>query len=457
MAFMPDDENADILTALLGESVGGLGGVEALQGFGTPYVPGEANDMALLSAVAQSPYYRGQVSQSGVGQISEAILPIALGLIAGQQAERKAKADSIGSALKLAITLNQLKAAGAKEQREVSKESRAEAKAKREEALFAQSQSALGTALGETDGKMQVGKIRLTPGGPTVEMVDPSIKTGYERAADSLARGLFNQGAGRPIVDKGEGGVVFAPGPAGMTAQPLPSRKAMVDAAKQYDDHVVFDRQADMYDAAIDAAGPEGVGIVGKISNALAATGTQLDALISETQQAFADARATANPEEYKKMMQSDTFKNLLGRTNPNVSRYQVFRAAIVFQAALAFGQGGRSMSDQDRQRFEEMLGGESINDPVDLKARLGALREFMTASKEMALRRSLAVVMPTGNVMTGSMLPPEMLPDPALSREQNEDRIADGLSMFGVTGPAKLRMTAEILKASGFSAETPD
>lgn len=87
------------------------------QGGASQYEEGDASDAALFGAVAQSPFYRGVPSNSGAGQISEAILPLLAGIIEGRQAEKVAKNEALvnsvnmlSAKIKLAELANKIQA-----------------------------------------------------------------------------------------------------------------------------------------------------------------------------------------------------------------------------------------------------------------------------------------------------------------------------------------------------------
>lgn len=85
----------------------GTDGMETLlpllmaQGAAASEPTGDEGTMGMLAAMQASPFYSGQPSQSGVGQISESILPLITGLMAGKQAERVAKNNALVKQIEL--------------------------------------------------------------------------------------------------------------------------------------------------------------------------------------------------------------------------------------------------------------------------------------------------------------------------------------------------------------------
>lgn len=168
------DIDADLISSLMSQAAEPAGGMDSTT--------------ALATTLMKSPFYQGVPSHSGAGQISEAILPVVLGLMAGKQAEAQQKQAAAANTLKTLLTMKSLgiqeeKLAGAKEARAMKSQDRA--------AELEARQAFLSSGMPVTKATHKIG-------GTTITQIDPRYQK--QGLADAIKEGM--SGLGQAMASK---------------------------------------------------------------------------------------------------------------------------------------------------------------------------------------------------------------------------------------------------------------
>ena len=208
------DIDADIIAQLMGQASEGAG---------------PDPTMAFAGPIMKSPFYNGVASHSGAGQISEAILPIVLGLMAGKQAEKQQAAASAMAQLKTMLTLEQLavqkeKAVGAREDRALKKHK------------VAQEAAAFESFMGIQDPNLPIVEMTAEMGGVKMKRRDPSMQKqgigdAIKEAMTPFGKAMATQAYGN-IISNFEKDKLY-PDPETGQRRPYPSGAVVEDAQRQ--------------------------------------------------------------------------------------------------------------------------------------------------------------------------------------------------------------------------------
>lgn len=414
--------------------------------------------MAFASTLMKSPYYAGQPSFSGAGQISEAIMPLVVGLLAEQSAERKAREAAKANFVKALMSVAQLKKAGLDtelKQRELTLKDK-EISAKDRE--LAQGQAYAEMLLDPSQrGNLQLSGGTVDAKGGKLTFDDPALakNSGSHAIADAL-RGMNNQAPGithtydakakQIVTTDNNTGEVFV--------RPAPDTKAMTEASKNYSQLVATDGLLSMYEKTIADADPATIGNAGAWGQMIGGLSESVAGIATQTATRLTSGKAPGQIDpEYTKYRDSWWYKSLTN-PSPNADREQVLYAGLVYEVARGIaGQEGRAMSEGDIAQIEQMLPARGLT-KADKLYKIASLRDMVKSRQEMALANATAIFDPAAGAMHGALGMESRMPTPGVhSVPEAKKMVEEWYRLTGVRDKQALsQLVAYTLLRRGYS-----